>query len=251
MGILKVKYFKVVRADSSKSHKTNQRARRADGLNGDLWLQFKNETKLHVLWKSGQATYNDYRYIGKLYREKIRQAKAKMNVNLAAKVNENTKCFYKYINSRRRTIQHLHPPLNTKGNLLTDDQNNTKALNAFFASILLLKTYYSLATQLPTLVHWHVEQNRPCVIYDETVSDLLQKLDASKSVGPDRSHPGLLMKWADINANLLFLVLRRSMLTENVPVVWRLANGTPNFEKEHKGDHRSCIPISLTLLPGN
>jgi len=45
------------------------------------------------LWKSGQATYDDYKYIVKLCWEKIRKAKAQLELNLAAKVKENNKYF--------------------------------------------------------------------------------------------------------------------------------------------------------------
>ena len=77
-------------------------ARRPDWLNRDLWLELKNKREVYGLWKSGQATYDDYRYVVKLCREKIRKAKAQLELNLATKVKDNNKYFYKYINSKRR-----------------------------------------------------------------------------------------------------------------------------------------------------
>ena len=44
-------------------------------MNRELWLDLKNKRKVYGLWKSGQATYEDYRYVVKLCREKIRKAK--------------------------------------------------------------------------------------------------------------------------------------------------------------------------------
>ena len=41
-------------------------------------------------------------------REKIRKAKAQLELNLAAGVKGNKKLFYKYINSKRRTRENLH-----------------------------------------------------------------------------------------------------------------------------------------------
>ena len=102
-----------------KSQKTSQWARRPDCLNRDLWLDLKNKRKVYGLWKSGQATYDDYRYIVKLCREKIRKAKAQLELNLATKVKENNKYFYKYINSKRRARENLHPLLYAEGNLVT------------------------------------------------------------------------------------------------------------------------------------
>ena len=42
-----------------------------------------------VSGKELQATYDDYRYVVKLCREKIRKARAQLELNLATKVKEN------------------------------------------------------------------------------------------------------------------------------------------------------------------
>jgi len=42
----------------------------------DLWLELKSKRKVYGLWKSGPTTYDDYSYVVKLCREKIRKAKA-------------------------------------------------------------------------------------------------------------------------------------------------------------------------------
>ena len=57
--------------------------------------------------------------------------------------------------------------------MVMKDQDKTEVLNAFFASIFNSKTHYSLGTQPLLLVDRDREQNRPCIIHDEMVSDLL------------------------------------------------------------------------------
>ena len=83
--------LKVQELTIPKSRKTSQWARRPDCLKRDLWLDLKTKRMVHVLWKSGQATYDDYRYVVKLCREKIRKAKAELELNLATKVKDDNK----------------------------------------------------------------------------------------------------------------------------------------------------------------
>jgi len=92
---------------------------------------------------------------------------------LATKVKDNDKYFYKYINSKRRAGENLHPLLDTEGNLVTKDEDEAEVLNAFIASVFNNKTCYSLGTQPPVLVDKDGEQNKPCMIHDEMVLDLL------------------------------------------------------------------------------
>ena len=80
----------------------------------------------------------------KLCKEKIRKAKAQLELNLATKVKDNNKYFYKYINCKRRARENLHPLLDAKGNFMTKDQDKAEELNAFVASVANSKTCYSL-----------------------------------------------------------------------------------------------------------
>ena len=94
----------------------------------------------------------------KLYREKIRELKAQLELNLATKIKDNNKYFYKYINSKRRARENLHPLLDAEGKLVTKDQDKAEVLNAFFASVFNSETCHSLRTQLPVLVNRDGEQ---------------------------------------------------------------------------------------------
>ena len=50
-------------------------------------------------------------------RDKIRKAKAHLELNLATAVKDKRKYFYKYINIKRRTKENLHPLLDAGGKL--------------------------------------------------------------------------------------------------------------------------------------
>ena len=83
------------------------------------------------------------------------------------------------------------------------------------------------------------------------VLELLQKLDAQKSMGPDGLHPKVLRELADVVARPLSIILWQSWLTGDVLVDWRLANVTSIFKKGWKGEPGSYRLISLTSVPGN
>ena len=57
--------------------------------------------------------------------------------------------------------------------MVTKEQDKTEVFNAFFASVFNNKTCYSLGTQLLELVDRDGEQNRPCIIHNEIVLNLL------------------------------------------------------------------------------
>ena len=122
----------------------------------------------------------------KLCRDKIRKAKAQVELNLATKVKANNKNVCKYTNSvfnnKRRARENLHPLLNAEGNTVTKDKDKAELLNDLFASVFNSKTSCSLDTQPLVLVNRDREQNRPHTIHDEMVLDLLQKLDVLKSM---------------------------------------------------------------------
>ena len=78
----------------------------------------------------------------KLCREKIRKAKAQLN--LATKVKDNNKYFYKEINSKRRAQENLDPLLDTEGNRMTKDQNKAEILNHKIIELLRLEKTFKI-----------------------------------------------------------------------------------------------------------
>ena len=119
-------------------------------LNRELWLELRRKKRVYNLWKRGRPTQEDYKDVARRCRDKIRKNKAHVELNLATAIQDNKKCFYKYINTKWRIKENFHPLLDAGGNLVTKDEE--KAENAFFASVFSGKVSCSLDTQYPELV---------------------------------------------------------------------------------------------------
>src|SRR5699024_8753945 len=79
------------------SRKMSRRGRRPMWMNRELFLRLQEKKRIYLLWKKGRANRKEYKEVVKMCREKIRKAKAQLELNLAAGVKGNKKFFYKNI----------------------------------------------------------------------------------------------------------------------------------------------------------
>lgn len=80
--------------------KTNL-SRRLLCLNRELWLELRAKKGVYHLWKKGWATQEDYKEAMTLYKEKIRRAKAKVELKLATVVKDNLKTHQQQMESTK------------------------------------------------------------------------------------------------------------------------------------------------------
>ena len=80
----------------------------------------------------GWVTQKEYKEVVRMCREKIRKAKAQLELNLATGAKKDQEILYKHISSKRRTKENLYSLLDEAGNVTTEDKEKAEVLNAFF-----------------------------------------------------------------------------------------------------------------------
>jgi len=150
----------------------------------------------------------------------------------------------------KRAKESLHPLLDARGNIANKHEKKAEVFNAFFASVFNSQTGYSQDSQPPVLEDRERERNKPPIIQEEAVNDLLCHLDAYKSMGPDGIHPRVLRELAEEVAKPLSITYQQSWLTGEVPDDWSIADATPIYKKDQKEDLGNYRPVSLTSVSG-
>ena len=80
---------------------------------------------------------------------KLRNAKRKMEKNLANEKETSTKTFANYIKSKSKTLTGIGPLKNSTGALITDEREMAETLNNFFASVFTKKDTTNLPVRGP------------------------------------------------------------------------------------------------------
>jgi len=129
------------------------------------------------------VTQEEYKGLVRSCRDDISKAKAQLELRLATVVRDNKKCFYKHIKNKKKAKENLQSLLDVRGQIATKDEENAEAPNMFFISAFSSQTGYSQGSEPAELEDREGEQNKPPIIQEEAVNDLLCHLDAYKSMG--------------------------------------------------------------------
>ena len=92
-------------------------------------------------------------------------------------------------------------------------REKAEVLNAFFASIFNHQTSCPQGIQPPELEGRDREQNKPPIIQEEAVYDMLLHLDTHRSMGLDGIHPRVLRELAEELAKILSIIYQQPRLT--------------------------------------
>jgi len=96
-----------------------------------------------------------------------------------------------------------------------------------------------------------LEQNKPPIIHEEAVNNLLCYRETYKSVGLEGIHPRLLRELAEELAKPLSIIYQQSWLSGKVSDGWTIAKLTPIYNQGQKVDPGKYRPCSLTSVARN
>ena len=86
------------------------------------------------------------------------------------------------------------------------------------------------------------------IITEECVLKKLEKLNVSKSPGPDGLHPRVLREMASVLAKPMSIIYSNSLATGIVPSIWKKANVSAVLKKGARKLPSNYRPISLTCI---
>ena len=129
------------------------------------------------------------------------------------------------------------------GRLASEPKQKAEALNAQFQSVFTRESDFN-----PTSPQQRAPPMPDIAITREGVEKLLLKLKPNKAAGPDNISPRILRELADVLADPLCIIFRKSLAEGCVPSDWRHANVAPIYKKGEKYDPANYRPVSLTCI---
>ena len=191
--------------------------------------------------------YLAYAHIRNQTRWKTRKAIKSYDKNIAANIRTNPKLFWSYVNSKMKSRQPISDLKKGNGELTVNDEEKAEVLNSFFSSVF---TKEDLVNIPDAALHDLEEVLEDISISEVDVLKRLQKLNISKSAGPDGLHPRIIKELATVISGPLSNIFQTSLQEGKLPQDWKIAHFTPIYKKGPKTDAGNYRPVSLTSVLG-
>ena len=190
--------------------------------------------------------WTKYKSLEKEVIVKLRNAKRRMEKNLASSKETSAKTFANYIKSKSKTITGIGPLKSSNGALITDEKDMAEMLNSFFASVF---TKDDPAENIPLRNIETAARLTNAVFTRGKISEKIKGLKANSAPGPDGTSVKLLQTAREELIYPLLVLYERSLNSGIVPSTLKQAVVTPIFKKGTKGEAGNYRPVSLTSIP--
>ena len=207
----------------------------------------KRWRKKYFAWKrytesKSFSKYREYKKEADLLKKNARQAKRMYEKKIAKEARGNKRQFFKYVNSKLTVRPEVSSMQNEHGELIDNDKEICNILAKYFNSV------YTPATEdeMPEMTNMFEREIRDIIINRDEIRNRLEKLNVTKTSGPDNIHPFVLQKTASETSKPLEIIFRKSLSSGECPTDWRSANVAPIHKKGDRTDPSNYRPISLT-----
>ena len=170
--------------------------------------------------------WTKYKTLEKEVIVKLRNAKRRMEKNLAYSKETTTKTFANYIKSKSKSITGIGPLKSSTGALITDEKDMAEILNNFFSSVF---TKDDPQSEIP-LRHPETAERLTNVVFTRNkIREKIKGLKANSAPGPDGISVKLLQTAREELLEPLLKLFKSSLSSGIVPSTWKHAVVTPNF----------------------
>ena len=176
---------------------------------------------------------------------RIRNAKRKMEKNLANAKETSTKTFANYIKSKSKTVTSIGPLKNSSGSLISSEKEIAEILNRFFASVFTKEDI----SNIPVRESETDVRLENVVFTTNKIRDKIKGLKPNSAPGPDSITVSLLQAVREELLAPLLIIYEKTLSSGIVPKDWKEATVTPIFKKGTKGEAGNYRPVSLTSIP--
>ena len=198
------------------------------------WNRYSNE--------KSQRKWRMYRKEANKLKKNTRKARRFYERKIAAESKTNKRAFFRYVNSKLTVRPEITAMKDKQGNLVEDDKEMTNIIGSYFKEVF----SEEFTGEMPEMDSQSVNQIGEVNICRMALQKILEKLNTSKSCGPDNLHPHLLQKTARTVSEPLKIIFEKSLRDGECPDDWRTANVTPIHKKGDRTEPNNYRPVSLT-----
>jgi hypothetical protein len=187
-----------------------------------------------------------YSKIKKETKNMIRNAKRRLEKNLASRLDKNYRKFARYIKTKTKSHSTSGPLLAANKRLITDNKEMAEELNKYFASVFTRES----TGNIPEAEKENVTTPMPQIeVTRDKIKEKIKELRMESAPGLDGLTPRMLKELGGSILVPFEVLFKKSLRSGEVPDAWRTATVMPIFKKGTKGNPGNYRPVSLTSVP--